>query len=212
MRVYFNTRDEYYRHPFGAVKIGTEVTFRIRVSDHLRGLKCFVAMWKDDEKLPDIEMEKECEDNGDIIYIAKYKTPKESSIIWYHFVLQSFDEKYFYSNNDLQSGGEGKLVDNSPRSFQLTVYKEDTTPNWFKEGIVYQIFPDRFNRGEDYELRKENTLKRISGKNHGKVFIDDWNKTPTYDRDENGGVLDFEFYGGTLKGIEENQLGLVAFT
>ena len=155
MRVYFNSRDEYYRQPFGAVKVGTEVTFRLRVSEPIRALKCYIAMWQDDKKIPEIEMEKETEDNGDYIYIAKYKTPKDSALIWYHFILQSFDEKYFYSNNDLQSGGEGKLVDNSPRSFQLTVYKDDKTPNWFKEGIVYQIFPDRFNRGEDYELRKE---------------------------------------------------------
>ena len=203
MRVYFNSRDEYYRSPFGAVKVGTEVTFRLRVSEHIRGLKCFIAMWQNDKKLPDIEMEKECEDGGDDIYIAKYKTPKDSALIWYHFILQSFDEKYFYSNNDLQSGGEGKLIDNSPRSFQLTVYKDDKTPNWFKEGIVYQIFPDRFNRGDDYELRKENTLKRIEGKNHGKVFVDDWNKIPYYERDEKGGVYSFEFFGGTLKGIEE---------
>lgn len=203
MRVYFNSRDEFYKNPFGAVKTNTEITLRLRVSEHIKGLKCYVAMWKDDEKLPEIEMEKECEDNGDDIYIAKFNAPKDSALIWYHFVLQSFDEKYFYSNNELQSGGEGMLVDNSPISFQQTVYKEDKTPNWFKEGIVYQIFPDRFNRGEDYEKRKEDTLKRIEGKNHGKVFVDDWYKIPVYDRDENGGVYTFEFYGGTLKGIEE---------
>ena len=81
MRVYFNSRDEYYRSPFGAVKVGTEVTFRLRVSEHIRGLKCFIAMWQNDKKLPDIEMEKECEDGGDDIYIAKYKTPKDSALI-----------------------------------------------------------------------------------------------------------------------------------
>ena len=203
MKVYFNSREEFYRFPFGAVKIGTEVTFRLRVSDHMRGLKCFVALWEDDKKLPDIEMEKENEDGIDEIYVAKFKTPKFPTIIWYHFVLQSFDEKYFYSNNELQSGGEGVLVDNSPKSFQLTVYKDDQSPSWFKEGITYQIFPDRFYRGKDYEQRKEETLNRINGKNHGKIFVDDWNKIPFYDRDENGGVHSFEFFGGTLQGIEE---------
>lgn len=203
MRVYFNSRDEFYRHPFGAVRTSTEITFRLKVIDHIKGLKCYVAMWQDDKKLPEIEMEKESEANNEVIYVAKFKTPKEPALIWYHFILQSFDEKFFYSNNDLQSGGEGKLVDNSPKSYQITVYKDDKTPEWFKEGIVYQIFPDRFNRGEDYEERKANTLKRIEGKNHGKTFVDDWYKDPEYNRDENGGVYEFEFYGGTLKGIEE---------
>ena len=115
MKVYFNSRDEFYKYPFGAVKVGTEVTFRLRVSEHMKGIKCYLAMWQNDSKLPEIEMERESDDGGDVIYMTKYVAPKDSALIWYHFVLQSFDEKYFYSNNDLQSGGEGVLVDNSPK-------------------------------------------------------------------------------------------------
>ena len=33
--------------------------------------------------------------------------------------------------------------------FQLTVYdKGYKTPDWMKEAVVYQIFPDRFNNGD----------------------------------------------------------------
>ena len=204
MKVYYNSRDEFYKNPFGAVKTGTVVTFRLRVSEQIKALKCHIAMWNLDKRLPNIEMEKEkVEDNGDVIYFAKFKAPSEESVIWYHFVLESIDERYFYSNNDLQSGGEGKLVDNSPRSYQLTIYKKDSSPEWFKEGIAYQIFPDRFFKGSDFEERKENTLKKIEGKDHGKVFVDDWNKVPRYDRTGSGAVNNYDFYGGTLKGIEE---------
>ena len=90
MRVYFNSRDEFYRHPFGAVKTGTEVTFRLKVIDHIKGLKCYIAMWQDDNKLPEIEMEKESEENNEVIYVAKFKTPKDPALIWYHFILQSY--------------------------------------------------------------------------------------------------------------------------
>ena len=204
MKVYYNSRDEFYKSPYGAVKVGTTVTFRIRVSEQIKALKCYIAMWMQNDRLSDLEMEKESvEDNGDVIYVAKFKTPSEEAVIWYHFVLESFDEKYFYSNNELQSGGEGMLLDNSPRSYQLTVYKNDTTPHWFKEGIAYQIFPDRFYRGSDFEERKDNTIKKIEGKDHGKVFVDDWNKIPRYDRTGSGAVNNYDFYGGTLKGIEE---------
>ena len=203
MTVFFDSRDEFYRKPFGAVSVGSEVTIRIKIVDHIKGIKCYLAMWQEDKKLPEIEMEKESEIDNETIYVTRFKAPKEPALIWYHFILQSFDEKFYYSNNYLQSGGIGELVDNSPKSYQLTVYKKDKTPNWFKEGIVYQIFPDRFNRGSDYEERLENTRKKIEGKNHGKVFVDDWYKCPEYERDESGGVHEFEFYGGTLKGIEE---------
>ena len=204
MKVYYNSRDEFYKNPFGAVKVGTVVTFRLRISEHIKALKCYIAMWKQNDRLPDVEMEKErIDENGDAIYVAKFKTPKDPAVLWYHFVLESFDEKYFYANNDSQSGGEGILVESSPRSYQLTVYKEDSSPAWFKEGIAYQIFPDRFNRGSDYEKRKEDTMKRAEGKDLGKVFVDDWYKTPRYDRTGSGAVNNYDFFGGTLKGIEE---------
>ena len=58
MKVYFNSRDEFYRKPFGAVKTGTEVTFRLRVSEPIRSLKCYIAMWQNDQKLPEIEIRK----------------------------------------------------------------------------------------------------------------------------------------------------------
>ncbi len=204
MKVYYNSRDEYYKKPFGAVEVGTTVTFKIRVSDHIKALKCYIAMWRQDERLPDLEMERDEElPNGDVIYKAIFKTPKDPAVIWYHFVLESFDEKYFYSISDNRSGGEGVLVDNSPRSYQLTVYEKDSTPAWFKEGIAYQIFPDRFNRGSDYEERKNSVIAKSEGKDSGKVFVDDWNKTPRYDRTGSGEVNNYDFFGGTLKGIEE---------
>ena len=204
MKVYYNSRDEFYKKPFGAVKTGTTVMFRLRISERIKGIKCSIAMWAQDVKLPDVEMEKEKEDeNGDIIFFAKYKAPNEETVLWYHFVIESYDEKFYYSNNDLQSGGVGLLVENSPKSFQLTIYKSDIAPNWFKEGIAYQIFPDRFCRGKDYEDRKNGTFKRLEGKNHGKRVIDDWNITPNYEKDGNGDVLTYDFYGGTLQGIEE---------
>lgn len=204
MKVYYNSRDEFYKKPFGAVKTGTVVTFKIRVSEHKEAFKCYIAMWKQNDKLPNLEMEKDSvEENGDVIYKASFKTPSEPAVIWYHFVFESFDEKYFYANNELQSGGVGMLTDYSPRSYQLTVYKNDKSPSWFKEGIAYQIFPDRFYRGSDFELRKENTMKRAEGKDLGKVFVDDWNKVPRYDRTGSGAVNNYDFFGGTLKGIEE---------
>lgn len=40
--------------------------------------------------------------------------------------------------------GEGRLESHAPRSYQITVYDGAfTTPAHWREGIVYQIFPDR---------------------------------------------------------------------
>lgn len=204
MRVHFDSRDEYYKSPFGAVKVGTTVRFRLKVWEPIKALRCFISVWQDAQKLDDIEMKKISQtDENEITYEGSMKVPNDPSILWYHFRLENFSEKYYYSNNDCQYGGIGKLVEDSPISYQETVYAADKTPSWFKSGIVYQIFPDRFYRGSDYEERKIATIKKIEGKNHGKTFVDDWYQMPRYERDQNGGVTKFDFFGGTLKGIEE---------
>ena len=48
---------------------------------------------------------------------------------------------------------------NNDEKWKMSVNYE--VPKWAQGEMMYQIFPDRFNRGNDYELRKENTLKRI---------------------------------------------------
>ncbi len=66
-------------------------------------------------------------------------------------------------------------------------------PLWLKEGLMYQIFPDRFARSRDYippAQNKEFTLRA------------DWGGTPCQGPGESGFWND-EFFGGNLRGIVE---------
>ncbi len=75
--------------------------------------------------------------------------------------------------------------------FLLTVYSTDyRTPEWFKGGVMYQIFPDRFCR--------EGTTPDIKGR----VRREDWGGLPEYRPNEHGKVLNNDFFGGNFKGIE----------
>ena len=65
-------------------------------------------------------------------------------------------------------------------------------------GIIYQIFPDRFYRFEKDKVVSNN-----------KILRSDWGGTPTYLPDENGEILNNDFFGGDLKGIE-NKLDYIA--
>ena len=76
--------------------------------------------------------------------------------------------------------------------FQQTVYDKDYLPaEPFMGGIAYQIFPDRFNRIEPVERLR------------GRVYHDDVNDMPIWWPDQSGVVRNNDFYGGSLKGIEE---------
>ncbi len=91
----------------------------------------------------------------------------------------------------------------SLQKYQLTVYKKNySTPDWLKGGVIYQIFPDRFYRSKNVKLPKKSRMKK-------------WGEMPDFLPDENGKILNNDFYGGNFKGIEEKlpylkELGVTA--
>lgn len=89
------------------------------------------------------------------------------------------------------------------QKYQLTVYKKNySTPDWLKGGVIYQIFPDRFNRSKKVKLPPKPYMKK-------------WGEMPDFLPNENGKILNDDFYGGNFKGIEEKlpylkELGVTA--
>lgn len=74
--------------------------------------------------------------------------------------------------------------------FLLTVYDESyRTPDWFKGGVMYQIFSDRFC--------KQGTMPDITGR-----IARQWGDEPYYLPNERGKILNNDFFGGNLRGIE----------
>lgn len=72
--------------------------------------------------------------------------------------------------------------------------KDFKCPDWLTEGVMYQIFPDRFARSKEYTppLQKKDYFLR-----------EDWGGTPIHFPDENGIVRNNDFFGGNLQGIQE---------
>ncbi len=117
-------------------------------------------------------------------------TIETSGLYFYHF---TYDTPFGNGKIFLRSAGIGEF---SPEGneWQQTVYEKSfKTPDWVKGGIMYQIFPDRFNIGA----------------NPPKIFPNDrilhksTDETPVWEPDINGKILNNDYYGGTLKGIEE---------
>ena len=86
---------------------------------------------------------------------------------------------------------EKGIVTEYEQSFLLTVYSKDyTTPDWFKGGVMYQIFPDRFC--------KVGAMPDINGR----VQREDWGGMPSYKPNALGKVLNNDFFGGNFLGIK----------
>lgn len=195
MNIEHNSREKFYRRPFGAVECGTEIRFRISASGI--GIPNAVRLvYKRDAK-EEIRVDMAYLFNlGDLcIYSVKVKMPDEVGLIWYYFEIETSQGIVYYGNNSKNLGGMGEVSFQKPeRSFQITVYdKEYKTPDWFKECVAYQIFVDRFcNGNEDGSFLGNRTdiIKR------------EWGDTPFYKAEQFGGEYKAnDFFGGNLKGV-----------
>ncbi len=212
MRAFHDTRQSAYRAPYGAVPVGTAVRVALDVWDDPCA-SCVCRLWIDGAGESLLPMER-TEQEGRLRFFCDI--PAETAdIIWYSFLIYRSDggvSRYGAAENRV--GGEGRLYDHEPPSFQLTVYVPRPLPEWYRKAIVYQIFPDRFRRGPGWEELTEAALSRPRN-GPGKRLVEDWNSTPVYDKTPEGRVRVWDFYGGTLSGIEEKldylkQMGVTA--
>ncbi len=108
----------------------------------------------------------------------------------YRFVLDLNETGLYYYDISYNSINAKVYI---RRDEQLTVYDSGfSTPDWFKGGIMYQIFVDRFSRGGDVPIRKD------------AVMIEDWeNGEPEYAKERGGRIPNNSFFGGTLYGVAD---------
>ncbi len=205
MNIYFNPLDKACKSISGALKQGETLQFNLFLLQNER---------EETEQFQTPTME-ECispvgeavlhlnRDGEEAEYIPMEKTgfgwtlslniPK-IGLYFYTFYIENVG---FVSCGDMQMGH----ITQNPHGFLLTVYsKSYKTPEWFKGGIMYQIFPDRF--------AKAGTMPDIKGR-----LMREWGGEPSFRPNHQGKVLNNDFFGGNFKGIEEklpylNELGV----
>lgn len=196
MEMIHNTRQKQFRSPFGAIPVGKQVELALWVKD-TDVQKCELRIWIDDqgEQLMSMEVD---ERGFHLLFPCQQK-----AIVWYYFKLTLMDgSMLYYGARQGYQGGIGQIYSYEPPSFQLTVYQPRSIPDWYKKSVVYQIFPDRFYRGKDWQALTKKALSK-ERKGPGHRLIEDWNTVPGYDKDEQGRIRNWDFYGGTLSGIQE---------
>lgn len=107
--------------------------------------------------------------------------PEEPDLLWYDFTLT-------------RGSGETVSLTRSGGPWQLTVYEDTGTPEWFGQGVSYQIFPDRFCRSR---------LPQPEGLVGERTVHENWEDTPDYLPDEKGEIRNCDFFGGDFRGITE---------
>ncbi len=201
MLVYHNSHDTDYRSPFGAQPAGAAVTIRLDVRE-AAGCECTLRLWIEGSGEQLIPMRADGER-----HTCTLTLPDTPCLVWYYFLIRA-DGAVWYYGNETQLGGEGTLGETQPAGWQITVYEPDTLPDWYRRGIVYQIFPDRFARGADWLSCWTAAAHPDDWNGPPRLLHQSWRDTPFYTRDEEKNVTRWDFFGGTLSGIREHLLYL----
>ncbi|MCD8390584.1 MAG: glycoside hydrolase family 13 protein [Firmicutes bacterium] len=195
MDIEHNSREKFFRDPFGAVTCGTEVSLKLSVGGVGIPKAIRLVYKEDDGEEKRVDMPYVYELSGHSIYAVDVKMPEKAGLIWYYFELETEQGVVYYGNNQRNLGGIGEICFYRPNnSFQITVYNDYyKTPDWFKNAIAYQIFPDRFcNGNEDGSFLGD----------RDDIIKHEWNNMPYYKAEQFGGEYKCnDFYGGNLKGV-----------
>lgn len=188
--VYHNSHLQEYRDPFGAVTCGTEITLSILAYKEMNVNLYIIDFQGKVNKYPMIKKETM---GDDALFEKKIDTTNLFGVINYYFSLERDFETVYYGNNEKKLGGEGKLYNNNPIPYQVTVYNKQYIPEWYKSGVIYQIFVDRFYNGNDNGS--------ISCPKKNCFIYGLWSDEPMYIRSNDGSIERWDFYGGNLRGV-----------
>lgn len=192
IKIYHNSQELNYRNPFGAIELGKTVKISLFSN---RDVNVVIYVIGFDGEKHSLLMKKESINNNEFMFTCEIETLNHLGLINYYFKITGTDIELYYGNNNEELGGEGKIYLSNPKLYQITVYKKREVPHWYKNGIIYQIFVDRFFNGNEKGIvnnPKENSF--IYGR---------WDDDPMYIKDINGNILRWDFYGGNLAGVKK---------
>lgn len=186
----YNSRDTFYKSIFGSVE--AHKSFKLSVLLPRDGyVKGVVAVFnKDNEKSLSFEMTDDCNCLEGNFYTRSTEVSLEEGLYFYHFIMYTVDGERILHN---VGEGFGDFTPKKGTDFQLTVYENGfETPKHTRGGIIYQIFPDRFAKGE-------NNLPYPNDR----YIKTNWNDSPEFTQTDTFKCLGNDYFCGNLKGIEQ---------
>ena len=214
--LYFNSRDSQYKSPYGATPTDEEITFNLKVGTDVTTAK-IVLITPNGIQLVDMIENGEFDTNSKK-WTGKFTSNKIGQFKYYFVVSNGSDVKAYGDDDGLFGPGKAGQI-GTVRYYDLNIYdKNYKTPDWIKNAVVYQIFPDRFFNGD---ISNDYSQKLARG-NTPYEFYQDWysipevptlefitnadgtqSPNPDYKGTKGDGVWANEMYGGDLKGIQD---------
>ena len=178
--------------PFGAIKINQGVRISVQVNEGYDLLNLKWVILKEDKIVGEVDLIRESKK----YYQGEFNGFNETGLYFYYFEvdinIDGNNRKLFYGKS-INDGSTCEYSYENLNKYQITVHEDFQIPSWYKEGVMYNIFVDRFNNG--------NRNKKPSNPKKNSFIYANWSDEPMYIKDKNGDVIRWDFHGGNLKGI-----------
>ena len=189
MRILFDSQLTKFKTPFGTLSQGQTCQLHIHIPCSVGAVKteCILEA-ADGSAACTALLERECV-QGDYDIFAGTFSLTTPGLYFYYFRIYKPDGSFrlFKQGHDTNmEAGDRWQVTCTPADF--------VTPDWAKGAVIYQIFPDRFCKVGSPDL---------TGKLTPFTVHEDWYEDVDWKPDENGNVLNNDFFGGNFRGITE---------
>lgn len=182
LSIHSDGTDDFLSNP--SPKIGDKIKVRLRMAKNPSVKHVLILSFPDGiehfEEMSVLKIE-----HSLVYYEAELEVSENR--LQYQFYIVCDDIIYYYTQNGITT----YIPDHT---YDFVILADYEQPEWVKDSVFYQIFPERFCNGN-----QENDVKTGEYAQNGfeTIKIENWEKTPLdY---EHGHCLDF--YGGDLEGI-----------
>lgn len=190
MKIYYDSKDLKYKQPFGCLRQDETCTLRIDIPKQNGAVEVAMVLETENGGFYQHYPLANRAEEGDYVQFSGSFSLSECGLYYYYFQVNTNNSSF----NVYKEGTRGTCITGQDK-WQLTCFHKDyDTPKDFKGKVMYQIFPDRFNRVGECDV-------------HDKLqpfFIhENREDVPVYYPDHNGIVQNNDFFGGNLQGIIE---------
>lgn len=211
--LYFNSKLDDYKSLYGAIPTDSPVTFNLKAAKgDLTNAYLILQTPKGIQKI-EMKLNGSFSDGNDK-WTATY-TSSTIEMDKYYFIATNGSDVKAYGDDDGYFGPGAPNDLGKVKLYDMNVYdKNYKTPDWFKNAVVYQIFPDRFFNGDT----SNDTAQKLARGNTSYEFYNDWysipedptleftadgKPNPDYKGTKGDGQWSNEIYGGDLIGIQK---------
>ena len=189
MRILYDSKKLQHKTPFGPLAANEKCTLTLHVPSTVQAtmVSCIINREAGNHAI-NVDLPFLKKEGPYDIFQGTFSMYDTGLYFYYFYISQPFGGFRLFKQGDDTNMEDGDM-------WQLSVIPEAfSAPDWAKGAIIYQIFPDRFNKAGSVDLTGKLEPYTVHKYWHEEV---EWRPTPE------GIVLNNDFYGGNFKGITE---------